>query len=134
MGQVVRQDLAGGRLLALEDDVPELIHATEVASESMRRLIGDLRSSPIGAHGLKGTLELLCQQVSNDAGIRVCVDLAELSAPPMVQLLAYQVGVRRCATRFVTQTRAASMCHSVLLMAHFALSSAMTGKGSFRRV
>lgn len=92
MGQVVRQDLAGGRLLALEDDVPELIRATEVASESMRRLIGDLRSSPIGAHGLKGTLELLCQQVGNDADIRVYVDLAEVAAPPMVQLLAYQVG------------------------------------------
>ena len=34
MGQVLRQDLASGRLLALEEDLPALLGATEAASES----------------------------------------------------------------------------------------------------
>lgn len=92
LGQVVKQDLATGRLLDLDADVPELIASTEAASESMRRLIGSLRSSPIGAHGLRGTLELLCEQLAEESGIPITTDIDEVDAAPTVQLLAYQVG------------------------------------------
>ncbi len=56
MGQVLRQDLAYGRLLELEDDLPQLLAATEAASGSIRRVIKDLRDSPIGPGGLESAL------------------------------------------------------------------------------
>ena len=46
MGQVLRQDLASGRLLALEEDLPALLGATENASDNMRELIRSLRIRP----------------------------------------------------------------------------------------
>ena len=51
MGQVLRQDLISGRLLDLDDDLPELLAATEAAQAAIRELVGDLRRSPLGAGG-----------------------------------------------------------------------------------
>ena len=107
LGQVVRQDLATGRLLDLEEDVPELVRATEIASESMRTLIGNLRSSPIGAHGLSGTIHLLCGQLSAESGIFIVPDIEDVDAAPAIQLLAYQVTreALRNAVKYAHATR-----------------------------
>lgn len=91
MGQVVRQDLASGQLLALDEDVPELIRATDEASDAMRHLIGELRSSPIGARGLVGTLRLLCDQLATQTSADISATFEEIDATPLVQLLTYQV-------------------------------------------
>ena len=48
MGQVLRQDLAAGKLLELDDDLPELLIATDAAQRAIRDLLGDLRRSPLG--------------------------------------------------------------------------------------
>ena len=45
MGEVLKQDLASGRLLDLDDDLPELLDATTAAQEAVRRVVGDLRSA-----------------------------------------------------------------------------------------
>ncbi|MEA2522182.1 MAG: hypothetical protein QOI81_1828, partial [Actinomycetota bacterium] len=42
MGQVLRQDLASGRLLELDDDVPDLVTATEEVQEKARSILGGL--------------------------------------------------------------------------------------------
>ena len=46
MAQVLKSDLATGRLLEMDNDLPDLLDAAEVAATSLRQLIGDLRSSP----------------------------------------------------------------------------------------
>jgi two-component system NarL family sensor kinase len=91
LGQVVRQDLATGQLLALEDDVPDLVSATEQAGATARSLIRRLRRSPLGTDGLTGTLQLLVRSLSAEATARIHADLDTVGGPPVVQLLAYQV-------------------------------------------
>ena len=58
MGQVVKNDLASGRLLDLETDVPGLMHALESADAALRDMVRELRHSTIGPGGLVDTLSL----------------------------------------------------------------------------
>jgi signal transduction histidine kinase len=48
MANVLKADLATGRLLELDQDLPELITAAELAAATLRELIGDLRQSALG--------------------------------------------------------------------------------------
>lgn len=91
MGQVLRQDLASGRLLALDDDVPELLSATEAAQGAVRGVVSDLRRSPLGAAGLNATVRLLAGQLESSNGPRYELVLCADSWPRMAQLLIYQV-------------------------------------------
>jgi signal transduction histidine kinase len=91
MGQVLRQDLSSGRLLALEEDLPELLAATESASENMRTLIRSLRDSPIGTGGLSETLRLLVEFLERESTARITLHCESVGGTPFVQLLAYQV-------------------------------------------
>jgi signal transduction histidine kinase len=91
MGQVLRQDLASGKLLALEEDLPTLLGATEAASESMRGLIRSLRDSPLGAGGLVETLRLLVRYMEQESTARIALRCEPVGGTPLVQLLAYQV-------------------------------------------
>ena len=91
MGEVIRQDLASGRLLALEDDVPDLLKAAESASDATRVLIRDLRHSPLGPGGLAETLRLLVQQLEMECTAKIHLEVESVGGSPVVQLLAYQV-------------------------------------------
>jgi signal transduction histidine kinase len=91
LGQVVRQDLAAGRLLALEEDVPDLLRATETASDAMRILIRDLRGSPLGPGDLAQTLRLLARHLESDSTAQIHLDVETVGGSPLVQLLTYQV-------------------------------------------
>jgi signal transduction histidine kinase len=91
MGQVLRQDLASGRLLDLEADLPDLLSATEAASAALRDLIRDLRKSTLGPGGLVPTLQLLAQSLSTEAGIRIELHAQAIGGTPLTHLLLYQV-------------------------------------------
>jgi signal transduction histidine kinase len=91
LGQVLRQDLASGRLLDLDADVPDLLQATEAASRALRDLIQDLRKSTLGAGGLPQTLELLARDLSDESGISIEVSVSLVSGTPLIHLLLYQV-------------------------------------------
>jgi signal transduction histidine kinase len=91
MGQVIRQDLQTGRLLALDEDVPGLVDATDAANDAIRVLIRDLRRSSLGAHGLRHTLVMLARQVEREFDITVDVQLEEVHGHPLSELLAYHV-------------------------------------------
>jgi signal transduction histidine kinase len=91
MGQVLRQELASGQLLALEEDLPALLSATETASESMRVLIRSLRDSPLGTGGLAETLRLLVRYMEQESTARIALSCEPVGGTPLVQLLAYQV-------------------------------------------
>lgn len=91
MGQVLRQDLISGRLLDLDDDLPELLAATEAAQSAVRDLVGDLRRSPLGAGGLGPTLRLLCDQLADESNARISLSIEHDGGSDVVQLLLYQV-------------------------------------------
>ncbi len=90
MGQVLRQDLAAGKLLELDDDLPELLFATDAAQRAIRDLLGDLRRSPLGASGLIPTLRLLVDQLASAGAPPVTLDVEQFDSSPLAQLLAYQ--------------------------------------------
>jgi signal transduction histidine kinase len=91
MGQVVRQDLASGRLFDLEADVPDLLHAVETADAALRDLIRDLRQSTVGAAGLLETLGLLARETESTSSVRVTLNLAPVDGSALLQLLVYQL-------------------------------------------
>jgi signal transduction histidine kinase len=91
MGEVLKQDLAAGKLLELDDDLPQLLVATDAAQRAIRNLLGDLRRSPIGAAGLIPTLRLLTDQLESAGAPPVALDIEEFESTPLAQLLAYQV-------------------------------------------
>ncbi len=59
MGQVMRQDLAEGKLLDLEDDLPPLNEAISEAQIRVRGVTGGLRESSVGPGGLASALKSL---------------------------------------------------------------------------
>jgi len=90
--QVIKEDLRAGRLLALDDDVPALLRASDEASNGLRDVIKDLRSSPLGRRGLIDTLSLLLNQLQDEFSMRIERRLEPTNqASAMVQLVAYQV-------------------------------------------
>lgn len=91
MGQVLRQDLAAGRLLELDEDLPDLLVAADAAQRAVRDLLGDLRRSPLGAGGLIPTLRMLVDQLDSAGAPAVTLDIEEFESTPLAQLLAYQV-------------------------------------------
>jgi signal transduction histidine kinase len=91
MGQVLRQDLASGRLLDLEVDLPDLLRATEAASVAFRDLIKDLRESTIGPGGLVHTLGLLVRTLSSESEITFRLEADSVPGTPLTHLFLYQV-------------------------------------------
>lgn len=108
MGHVLRQDLASGRLLDLDSDVPDLLEATDAASRALRDLIGSLRRSTLGTRGLAETLQLLARDLSAESGIRIDVNASVVPGTPLVHLLLYQV-TRETLVNAVKHSRATSV-------------------------
>jgi signal transduction histidine kinase len=108
MGQVLKQDLAAGRLLELDDDMPELLLATDAAQRAIRDLLGDLRRSPLGAAGLIPTLRMLVDQLASAGAPPVTLDIEEFESTPLAQLLAYQL-IREALHNAAKHARATSI-------------------------
>ena len=90
--QVLRQDLLGGRLLELEDDLPAVIQASEAAVEDLRDVIHGLRSAAIGHAGLVETLGLFARQLEQESGVQIVVSLdSTIRSTPERELIVYQI-------------------------------------------
>ncbi len=91
MGQVLRQDLASGRLLDLEEDLPGLLQAAEAANSSIRDLIREMRESPLGSRGLPQTLAMFARSLRAITDASVELDIDQVAGSPLTQLLVYQI-------------------------------------------
>jgi signal transduction histidine kinase len=89
--QVLRSDLATGRLMELEEDLPQLLSASEEASSTIRKLVGDLRKSGLGSGGLRPALARLAAVMQEQTKITISSDLAEVDPSPGIQLALYQI-------------------------------------------
>jgi signal transduction histidine kinase len=89
MGQVIRQDLASGKLLQLEDDVPELLAATEAAQHAMREVVAGLRESPLGPHGLASALHAVAERLGALGGPRVHIQVDTAAIQPLAVLAVF---------------------------------------------
>jgi signal transduction histidine kinase len=105
MGQVLKHDLESGRLLELDDDLPELLSATQAAQESIRGLVNALRNSPLGSAGLLPTVRLLARQMEDAGSASIELSLDEVGGSSLSQLLVYQV-LREALTNAARHARA----------------------------
>ncbi len=91
MGQVLKQDLQSGRLLSLDDDLPELLSATETAQSAIRDVVNGLRTAKIGPSGLAGSLRLIAQRLESAGSPRFILDVGPVSGSDIAELLCYQL-------------------------------------------
>jgi signal transduction histidine kinase len=105
MAHVLRADLATGRLLEMDDDLPQLLAAAEAASGSLRELIGDLRRSNVGRGGLARALASLVEELQRQTTMDIHTRLQEVSTEPRKELALYHVA-REALANAVTHSRA----------------------------
>jgi signal transduction histidine kinase len=91
MGEVLKQDLASGRLLELDDDLPELLDATSAAQEAVRRVVGDLRTSRSAVRNVSTTIRSVADQLESDTHPRIWLRLSELECSDRAALVMVQV-------------------------------------------
>jgi signal transduction histidine kinase len=91
LARVLETELATGRLLEMDQDVPDLLSAAELAAASLRSLISDLRRSTLGKGGLGPAVARLVDNHSRQAGTKVNADIDSVHADPSTELAIYQI-------------------------------------------
>jgi two-component system nitrate/nitrite sensor histidine kinase NarX len=91
MAHVLKTDLASGQLLEMDQDLPELLTAAELASSTLRDLIGDLRRSGLGRGGLAHALSSFVRSVSRQTAITTHTSIQEVALDPDSELVLYQI-------------------------------------------
>jgi signal transduction histidine kinase len=91
MAHVLKVDLSRGRLLEIEEDLPQLVTAAELASTTLRDLIGNLRRSSIGLGGLPQALRRLLQTLSAGSGLAFHSDIDSIQLQTPAELALYQI-------------------------------------------
>jgi len=91
MGEVLKQDLASGRLLDLDEDLPELLEATSTAQRAVRHVVGNLRVKQSGPQGLVSAIRSCADQEEGDGRPRFELRLAELRVTKRAHRVLVQV-------------------------------------------
>lgn len=78
MGEVLKQDLASGRLLDLDDDLPELLDATNAAQAAVRGVVVDLRHRRAQAPDVVGAIRGWADELEGDGRPRIELRLEEV--------------------------------------------------------
>jgi signal transduction histidine kinase len=91
MSQVIKADLARGRLLDLDQDLPELQTAASLAVSSLRDLIADLRASSLGPRGISPALTQLVEELGTQSGTSIQASIATMELDAPKQLALYQI-------------------------------------------
>ncbi len=89
---VIEHDLASGRLLELEEDVPSLKVAAYEANDRIREVVSDLRNSALGPNGLESTLRAFVEQLQRSTRVTVSLRTSQhRPLPPVMHLAVYYV-------------------------------------------
>jgi two-component system nitrate/nitrite sensor histidine kinase NarX len=91
MAHVLKKDLASGQLLEIDQDLPELLTAAELASSTLRDLIGDLRRSALGRGGLGHALSSFVRSISRQTAITTHTSIQQVRLDPDSELVLYQI-------------------------------------------
>jgi signal transduction histidine kinase len=88
---LARRHLKAGDGQAVEKDLDAIRETKNRTSEMVRALIRDLHRSPLGRAGLAEALASFTGDIAKGAGIRFHTDIAPISLPPAIQLIAYHI-------------------------------------------
>ena len=105
MAEVLKGDLATGRLLEADEDLPELLSAAEVASRTLRELIGELRRSSLGKGGLGPALAKLFSSVRSQSAASLHAHVHPVGVTGVEELALYQIAKEALANA-ITHSRA----------------------------
>ncbi len=105
MAQVLKTDLASGKLLDIEEDLPELLTAAELASTSLRELIGDLRRSRVGSAGLASAIRVLVRTAAERTAARIDASVEPVGTNDERELVIYHL-VREALTNALRHSHA----------------------------
>ena len=108
MAHVLKTDLASGRLLEMDKDLPELLTAAELASSSLRDLIGDLRQSALGRGGLGPALQSLVRSLGKQSSVMAHTSIQEIKVDAGSELVLYQIA-KEALSNAVAHSRAANV-------------------------
>ncbi|MGH2555482.1 MAG: sensor histidine kinase, partial [Actinomycetota bacterium] len=108
MAHVLKSDLASGRLLEIDQDLPELLTAAELASTSLRELIGDLRRSSVGPAGLESAIRSLVRTAAKQCSAAIEIEVGPFRTENERELVIYYL-VKEALTNAVLHSRASHM-------------------------
>jgi signal transduction histidine kinase len=111
MAEVLKNDLATGRLLELDQDLPELLTGADLASTTLRELIGDLRRSALGRGGLGPALGRFLQSLAERSACRIHDQVEPVEVNPDIELVIYQI-----AKEALTNALSHSKAHNVWVL------------------
>jgi signal transduction histidine kinase len=89
--EMARKRLIQGDSNAVLKDLDGISATKQETSDAIRALIRDLHRSPIGRKGLAEAIQSFAEDTSRGHSTRVETDVVEVSLPPPIQLLIYQI-------------------------------------------
>jgi signal transduction histidine kinase len=90
--EMAKKRLANGDMEAVAKDLDDISAIKERTSVMVRSLVRDLHRNPIGRKGLGEALQSFGDEVTRDTPVDVAIDVVEVTLPPPIQLLIYQIG------------------------------------------
>ena len=90
--EMAKKRMHQGDMDAVEKDLEDISAIKERTSNMVRSLVRDLHRSPIGREGLGEALQSFADEASRDTQVIMAVDVVDVTLPPPIQLLIYQIG------------------------------------------
>lgn len=89
--EMAKKRLAQGEVSAVERDLDGIMRTKQETSDAIRALIRDLHRSPIGRKGLAEAIQSFAEDMSRGHPTAIATEVIEVSLPPPIQLLIYQI-------------------------------------------
>jgi signal transduction histidine kinase len=89
--EMAKKRLAQGEVAAVERDLDGIMRTKQETSDAIRALIRDLHRSPIGRKGLAEAIQSFAEDMSRGHPTAIATEVIEVSLPPPIQLLIYQI-------------------------------------------
>jgi len=127
--QMAKKRLTQGDTTAVGKDLDGILQTKQETSDAIRALIRDLHRSPIGRRGLAEAIQSFADDMARGGTTRLTTDVVEVSLPPPIQLLIYQIA-REAAMNALKHAEAQEIRISLVETTDgVALSIADDGKG-----
>lgn len=88
---IAARHLDEGDVNAVRQTLDEVKQTKSKTSDRIRALVRDLHRSPLGRAGLGEAIQSFVNEVGDGAEATFDIDVADLSLPPAIQLLTYQI-------------------------------------------
>jgi signal transduction histidine kinase len=106
--EMAKKRLLHGEVEAVSRDLDGITATKQQTSEAIRALIRDLHRSPIGRKGLAEAIQSFAEDISRGHPTKITTNVVEVSLPPPIQLLIYQIA-REAAMNALKHAEAATI-------------------------